>query len=303
MPAAISVSASRWHVLGAGAIGCLFAHKLQVAGCPTTLLVRQPRAAKSTSVKVETGNTCTSVDMQLSAAADAEPIAFLLVTTKAQDVGSAVQSVAHRLNRGSQVLLLTNGLGFSNELRATLPQLNFFCGTTTEGAYRLGEQHIRHAGHGLTRIGHPESSAQPGWFEEWAQAAHPSIWDNQIDQSLWLKLAINCAINPLTALHGCCNGELAEAPLANHVQILCKEIMAVSAAAGFADVTEDLPEQVAEVIRTTADNRSSMLQDVIAGRDTEIQYITGHLLQVAKIHGIAADQNAALYRSIVDLGN
>jgi 2-dehydropantoate 2-reductase len=297
------VTATHWYVLGAGAIGCLFAHKLQIAACPTTLLTRQPRGAKSTTVKIEAAGILTSVEMELSAAADEDPIAFLLVTTKAQDVCSAVQSVAHRLDRSSQVLLMTNGLGFSNELRATLPHLNIFCGTTTEGAYRLGKQHIRHAGHGLTRIGHPESSTQAEWFEEWAQAVHPSIWDSQIDRSLWLKLAINCAINPLTALHDCCNGELAKAPLANHVQALCKEIMAVSVAAGFAAVTKDLPKQVAEVIRTTADNRSSMSQDVTIGRATEIEYITGHLLRIAKIHGIAVDQNAALYRSIVSLGN
>ena len=198
--------------------------------------------------------------------------------------------------------MLSNGLGFGNELRAALPRLNFYSGTTTEGAYRLGDQHIYHAGHGLTRIGRAQILTPPDWFEEWAEAVHPSIWDSEIDQALWLKLAINCAINPLTALHGCCNGELAEAPLAIRVQALCQEIMSVSAAAGFAAVTKDLPDQVAEVIRSTADNRSSMLQDITAGRDTEIEYITGHLLRVAKLHGIAVKHNADLYKSIVNLG-
>ena len=78
--------------------------------------------------------------------------------------------------------------------------------------------------------------------------------------------------------------------------------MAVSAAAGYAAVTKDLYEQVAEVIRVTKDNRSSMLQDVTAGRGTEIEYITGHLLRVAKSHGIAVAENAALYRRILHLG-
>jgi 2-dehydropantoate 2-reductase len=55
------------------------------------------------------------------------------------------------------------------------------------------------------------------------------------------------------------------------------------------------------VIGATADNRSSMLQDVLAGRPTEIDYITGHLLRVAQRHGIAVPQNEAIYRSIVNL--
>lgn len=284
-------------------MGCLFASKLQRAGCPATLLLRRARTERSTTVTIEEQGSCTNVELQISAAAASDPIAFLLVTTKAQDVCTAVQSVVHRLDDSSQVLLLSNGLGFADELRASLPGLNFFCGTTTQGAYRLGDRHICHAGHGLTRIGHTERSIPPAWFDEWADAIQPSIWDSEIDQALWLKLAINCAINPLTALHGCCNGELAEAPLANQVRALCREIMAVSAAAGFAAVTEDLPDQVAEVISTTASNRSSMLQDVTAGRETEIEYITGYLLSVAKAHGIAVEHNAALYRGVVNLGN
>lgn len=296
------MSAAHWHVLGAGAMGCLFASKLQLAGCPTTILSRRAGAATSASVTIEADGSRTSVELQQSATTDPDPIALLLVTTKAQDVCTAVQSVNHRLDGASQVLLLSNGLGFGNELRAVLPKLNFYSGTTTEGAYRLGDQHIYHAGNGHTRIGHTEISTPPAWFGKWAEAVYPSIWDSEIDQALWLKLAINCAINPLTALHGCRNGELAEPPLAIHVRALCQEIMAVSAAAGFSAVTKDLPEQVAEVIRSTADNRSSMLQDITAGRDTEIEYITGHLLRVAKLHGIAVKHNADLYKSIVNLG-
>jgi 2-dehydropantoate 2-reductase len=79
--------------------------------------------------------------------------------------------------------------------------------------------------------------------------------------------------------------------------------MQVSAAAGFGAVTADLPQQVATVIRATADNRSSMLQDVLAGRGTEIEYLTGHLLQLAARHGLAAPQNESLYRSICRLGS
>jgi 2-dehydropantoate 2-reductase len=131
----------------------------------------------------------------------------------------------------------------------------------------------------------------------------PGNWDPAIGQSLWLKLAINCAINPLTALHRCRNGELAGPALAPLLATLCEEIMQVSAAAGFGAVTGDLPAQVAAVVHATANNRSSMLQDVLAGRGTEIDYITGYLLGVASHHGIAVPENESLYRSIVNLGN
>jgi 2-dehydropantoate 2-reductase len=293
----------RWHVLGAGAIGCLFATALQRAGCPTTLLLRQDYGTAPVTVTVEREGSASSADLPVSLPSDSGHISHLLVTTKAQDVCAAALSVAHRLDSASQVLLLSNGMGFAEQLQASLPLPAYFFGTTTEGAYRASRWHIHHAGRGLTRVGRPGCALPPPWFEQWSQAIQPSSWDADIEHSLWLKLAINCAINPLSALHRCRNGELAGPELAPRLEGLCEEIMQVSAAAGLGAVTADLPEQVAAVIRATADNRSSMLQDVLAGRATEIEYISGHLLQLAARHGVAAPQNESLYRSICRLGN
>ena len=296
-----AVTPADWHVLGAGALGCLFASALGRDGCPTTLLLRQGSSATHATVEVEHGGVSSRLELPVSTPAADGYISHLLVTTKAQDVHDAVLSVAHRLDAASQVLLLVNGLGFDWKLRSELPAPEYFYGTTTEGAYRLGRHHICHAGRGLTRIGQPGRAQAPDWFGQWSRAVNPTVWDPQIDQSLWLKLAINCAINPLSALQRCRNGELASPQLAPRVMTLCEEIMQVSAAAGFAGVTADLPGQVMAVIRATAGNRSSMLQDVLAGRPTEIEYITGHLLRVAQQHGVAVPHNEAIYTRIVDL--
>lgn len=292
-----------WHVLGAGAIGCLFASALHHAGCPTVLLLRQGRDATPVTVTVEREGSASCVELPVSIVSSPGHISHLLVTTKAQDVCAAVLSVAHRLDATSQVLLLANGLGFAEELRAGLPAPVYFYGTTTEAAFRTKIWHICHAGRGVTRIGRPGCPLPPPWFSQWSQAVQPGNWDPDIEQSLWLKLAINCAINPLTALHRCRNGELAGPALAPVLAKLCEEIMRVSAAAGFGTVTRDLPAQVAAVVHATASNRSSMLQDVLAGRSTEIDYITGYLLGVASHHGVAAPRNESLYRSIINLGN
>ncbi len=297
------MTADSWHVLGAGAIGCLFASALQQAGCPTTLLLRQACGAAPVRVTVEREGSASSAELPVSVPSDPGRISHLLVTTKAQDVCAAVLSVAHRLDSASQVLLLSNGMGFAEQLQAALPLPAYFFGTTTEGVYRASRWHIPHAGRGQTRVGRPGCALPPLWFERWSQALQPSNWDAAIEHALWLKFAINCAINPLTALHRCRNGELAGPLLAPRLAGLCEEIMQVSAAAGLGAITADLPEQVAAVIRATAANRSSMLQDVLAGRGTEIEYITGHLLHLAARHHVAAPRNEALYRSICRLGS
>lgn len=293
---------AHWHVLGAGAIGCLFASALHRVGVPTTLLLRINTGQASATVRVDRDGSQLAQQLPVSTPTETGSISHLLVTTKAYDVREAVLGVAHRLEPDCQLLLLSNGMGFADELHAHLPQPAFYYGTTTEGAYRIAGQHICHAGSGLTRIGQPGTAEPPPWFSQWEQAVPASRWDRNINQALWLKLAINCAINPLTALHGCSNGELAQRPeLAAQVTLVCDEIMRVSEAAGYFAATRDLHQQVAQVIADTAQNRSSMLQDVLAGRRTEIDFITGYLLAVARSHAIAAPHNEALYRRIAQL--
>jgi 2-dehydropantoate 2-reductase len=305
------MSAEHWHVLGGGAMGCLFAAALHKAGLATTLVVKQRNGLPQLTVTLERDNGKVQLQLPVSEPADSEPISHLLVTTKAYDVCSAVQSLAHRLGEHSQVLLLANGMGYAEQLCAALPGPRYYSGTSTAGAYRVAPYHIRPAGAGLTCIGpavasnsrahaHQPVAAEPRWFTTFSAAHHPCRWDPDIRKALWLKLAINCAINPLTALHHCKNGKLATDPqLAETVAKLCDEIMLVSAAAGYGEAVVALHRAVGEVIAATAENQSSMLQDVLAGRRTEIDYITGYFLNVAHRHGLAAPENEALFTRIL----
>lgn len=288
-----------WHVIGAGAIGCLFATALQRGGLPVTLLLRE--FCGEVPVRVDTGDGPRQLFFPTSRPGGSGYISHLLVTTKAYDVVPAVMSLAHRLDEDSQVLLLANGLGYSEELRRAIPDLDYFYGSTTEGAYRLGPLHIHHAGRGYTRIGKPDCSVPPGWFDTWDQAVQPGSWDDDILGTLWRKLAINCAINPLTALHRCRNGELAKPRLAAQVLALCEEIAPVCTAAGFPITCAALHQAVREVITATAANRSSMLQDVLAGRPTECNYITGYLLATARAHAIDVPRNEELLNRMLEL--
>jgi 2-dehydropantoate 2-reductase len=296
------VNQPHWHVLGAGAIGCLFASALHRSGCATTLLVRDTKGQGSAPVVVERDGARQECQLPISATGDSTAISHLLVTTKAYDVSIAVTDVAHRLNDRCQLLLLVNGMGLADALRRDHPTLDIYCGSTTEGAYRVAPRHIHHAGTGQTRIGKAGQKEPAPWFGQWSHAVDNCAWDAAIDEALWLKLAINCAINPLTAIHDCRNGELAQRQhLASELNELCDEIATISRAAGFEDTAATLKQAVSAVVAGTADNHSSMLQDVRAGRRTEIDHITGYLLAAARRHGIAAPHNKALLASIYDI--
>ena len=273
-----------WHILGAGAIGSLFAAKLQNAGEQVVLLDHHqtPESGRrSLTGEPPVGN----FQFPVSLTTDTQPIDHLLVTTKSYAVIPALRSVTHRLSSGAQLVVMVNGMGIAEQCKALLPAFSLVLGSTTEGAFRENKHTIVHAGTGITHLGDyrttpgvsrsHEQAAHPGWFAPW-RSTGACEWDSNINDRLWLKLAINAAINPLTALHQCKNGELVRQPAyLAQVMSLCDEIQAVALAAGNTAWAKDLPARVIEVIERTANNRSSMLQDILAGRPTEINDITG----------------------------
>lgn len=289
-----------WHVLGAGAIGSLFASALHKSGVPVTLLRRpESEQSRTQAIRIDENTHSGEVHLPVSYNNDFEPIDHVLICTKAYDVRSALGQIAHRLNENSCILILVNGMGIMDELSTDFPNLQFALGTTTEGVYRLGDGHFCHAGRGITRLGMEGLVQPPPWFGDWSHTEQSCVWEPDIDETLWQKLAINCAINPLSALSRCKNGMLLEtAELASQVDAVCQEISQVSRAAGYHQTATDIHREVASVIASTANNRSSMLADVLAGRRSENEYISGYFLKVATHHSIPTPHNKALFEGI-----
>ena len=289
-----------WHVLGAGAIGSLFASALHKSGAPVTLL-RRPESGQSRTqvVRIDENAHTSEVHLPVSYNNDSESIDYVLICTKAYAVRSALGQIAHRLNENSCIVVLVNGMGVMDELSTDFPNLQFALGTTTEGVYRLGDGHFCHAGRGITRLGMGGLVQPPPWFSDWSRTEQSCEWEPDIDQTLWQKLAINCAINPLSALSRCKNGMLLEkAELASQIDAVCQEISLVSQAAGYTHTATDIHREVASVIASTANNRSSMLADVLAGRRSENEYISGYFLKIAAHHKISTPHNRALFEGI-----
>jgi len=291
-----------WHILGAGAIGCLFAQALLRGGSPICFIARsEPLIAQ---LVVERDGACDKTPVRACRAENCGPIHNLLITTKAYDVETALASVSQHLTPDATILLLVNGMGIAERLEAQYPSLSFYRGTTTQGALRIAPGHIRHTGVGETRIGRDNHEQAPPWFEQWQNSVEQCRWDSEIQAALWDKMAVNCVINPLTAVNDCHNGTLLEsAQLRSHVEDLCSEITQVSYAVGFTKTAQTLHQRVKQVITATAENRSSMLQDVDFGRRTEIDYITGHLLQVAQEYGINARHNSRLFEQVKNIAS
>ena len=281
-------------VLGCGAIGQLWLTALYKQGHELQGWLRVPQPYCHVNLLDKTGD----IFNQSFIANDPQFLAeseLLLVTLKAWQVSDAVRTLAPKLPESCPILLLHNGIGTLEELSG-LPN-PILLGFTTQAAKRDGNV-IVHVANGTTHIG--PGNQQAAGYSYLAETLHQALpdvaWHNNIDSASWNKLAINCVINPLTALYNCRNGELN-----NHddeIYDICDEIAHIMEREGYSISTENLFSHVKQVITSTAENISSMLQDVREERHTEIDYITGYLLRRARANGMPAPLNAHLYEQI-----
>jgi 2-dehydropantoate 2-reductase len=278
-------------VLGCGALGQLWLTALRKHGHDVQGWLRVPQPYCSVNLIEEDGTifneSLTANDPDFLAQSD-----MLLVTLKAWQVSDAVKTLAATLPASSPILLLHNGMGTIDELKSIHQPL--LMATTTHAARRDGNI-IIHVASGVTHIGPArEQDGDYSYLADTLQEVLPDVaWHNNIRPQLWQKLAVNCVINPLTALWNCPNGELKNHP--QLVATLCNEIASVIEREGLHTSADDIRCYVEQIIDSTAENISSMLQDVRGLRHTEIDYITGYLLKRARAHGINVPENARLY--------
>ncbi|MEH6825738.1 MAG: 2-dehydropantoate 2-reductase [Motiliproteus sp.] len=300
-----------WYILGAGAIGSLWACYLSLAGHQVRLILRDPvklqhfsgQIRLSTPTRAQTREHTLSLQAEL--AHQRAPIQRLLVTTKSYDTLAAIDTISHRLSGSSLIVSLQNGMGQQQQLADRLAECAVYAGTTTEGAYRTPGQQLVHAGRGESWIGPINAAARalgPTALDSLWQLPLQTGYDDNILNRLWQKLAINAAINGLTAIHNCQNGELANNPAyLEQMQQLCGEVERLAAALKQPLFDRPLFDVALQVATATASNYSSMLQDVRNQRHTEIDFINGYICRQAKRLGIDTPYNQALVNRIGDL--
>jgi 2-dehydropantoate 2-reductase len=215
---------------------------------------------------------------------------LVLMLVKAYDTEQATRNIAPYLRPDSTVVTLQNGLGNAAVIRANLPgRQHVLAGVTSQAARRVSRGLILHTGVGPTVIGY-ENDAEHVTADRLAgilaSAGLPAAATGDIDRFIWQKVAVNAAINGLTAIARVPNGALiARTSLFAAATALADEAAAVASAHGYDLVATQRTLQ--DTLEATAENRSSMLQDVDAGRRTEVDAIYGSLIVAGRARGLA----------------
>ena len=287
-------------VLGAGAVGSLFGARLAAAG-NRVLLVGRPahvEAVRADGLVVEglePGRFRLEATATLPPGADAE---IVLLTTKSFDLEAASEAVA-RAVRPAPSVALGNGLGIESLALAGLQRGGWTAAETvlvraihTVPATLLGPGRVRASGTGEVVFGRPEAAGAAAQatrvaVELFRRSGFSVRESPDLELELWRKAAVNAAVNPVTARRRVRNGALLEGPARSEAESLLAEAVAVASAVGVALTLDVARADLARVLTATAENRSSMLQDVERGRPTEIEAISGEILRRGEALGLA----------------
>jgi len=287
-------------------MACLFAARLSAAGVPFTMLGSWPEGVQtlqSNGVRLsEADGNETVFPVQVTRRArDVEGVRYALVLVKSWQTERAARQLNECLSPEGVVLTLQNGIGNREILAKELGAQRVALGVTTLGANLMGPGHVRPAGEGVTTLSaHPRLAPladllrSAGFLIEYSPDANALLWG---------KLVINAAINPITALLGVPNGDLLHRPTARAlVSAVAREAAAVAVAQGIALPFPDPVVAVESIARRTSTNISSMLQDVLRGAPTEIDAISGAIVQAGTQTGVPTPINRTLWQLIKGLG-
>lgn len=288
-------------VVGAGAMGGLLGARLAATGHDVILfdIWREHVAAIERS-----GLMVEELDGSLvryqARATDRPPLAvgmadLVLLQVKAYDTYDALLPFAGKLRAETYVLSLQNGLGNLEQARRALPgHRRIVLGTTAHAAAVLGPGRLRHAGKGPNVIGDPDGDGADlaPLATALTAAGFETVVAADIQARVWTKLAANVAINPLCALAGAVIGAILDDPaLLSLSEAAVREFDAVREAVGVARAEPDYFTYAKHIMELTRANPASMLQDIRAGRRTEIDAINGAIARLGDEHGVPTPVN------------
>jgi len=224
------------------------------------------------------------------------PPDLVILATKAHQAGRAAGMAAAWIGR-APIVTLQNGLGVTEEVAAALPAAEVITGVTYQAAHVVAEGEVHHAANIVTHLGYlgrPADAVARAVADLFGRAGLPARVEADMTGAVWWKLLVNAAINPVAALAGVVNGEVARRPtLSALASALAEEGQAVAQAEDVRLPGDDAAAAALETARATGDNRCSMLQDLDAGRPTEIAYLNEAIVRVAERHGVAVPANRA----------
>lgn len=291
-------------ILGAGAMGSLLGGQLALGGKDVTLLdvdqahldvINQRGLTLEFDKETKNARLLAMKPTDLKTTVD-----LLVVLTKTYHTEDALQDASGAIGPGTQVLTIQNGLGNAERVASAVPMERVFIGMNIYNGAKQAPGRISSHGEGKIVIWSADGEERPVVHEIVAQLSSAGVncsADANVQKAIWEKVCFNTAMNPVAGLTRSTVGGMADH---GHelVMSIASESCAIARAAGF-DVSEEaVRDTIKMAFETHRGHKSSMFQDLSAGRRTEIDAINGAMAAYAEKFSVPAPLNTAMARLI-----
>ncbi|WP_353228620.1 ketopantoate reductase family protein [Novosphingobium sp.] len=295
------MSINRIVIVGAGAMGCLFAAKLARGGADVTVVdVDAARIAvlarDGITLADDHGTACVPVHAALAGDV-AGPAELVMLFTKSMHSRGAAASVAHLAGPSTIALTLQNGLGNAEALTGVFGPSQVAMGVTDFPADLTGPASVASHGAGRVWLG-AYDAARPADVDAIAARFNacglPAQCVPDANVPMWEKVAFNAALNSVATVTGLTVGGM-DSP-AGHAVItaIADEVIATARALNIAVDADGVHRKIAFALANHRQHQASMLQDRLAGRAPEIDAINGAVVAHARALGVPVPVTAAL---------
>lgn len=301
-------------VFGLGALGTVYSCLLKKSGHRVVALAR----GANTQMIKDKGVHITGIWNEHSARLDnvitgikqveEKKFDLILVTVKSYATGSAAREIAGLVSPGTLVVLLQNGYGNYESAAEYIPRERLVLARVIFGAETIapGESRVTVIADEVV-LGSPDDAVSVETLENLAgvfkQAGIPSRASGEVIKYVWGKIIYNSALNPLGALLNVEYGKLAGIKHTRKLMDgIINEIFDLLHAMGQETLWPNAEtyrrEFYNKMVPTTASHHSSMLQDIIRGRMTEIDALNGAVVSLGKEYGVPTPVNEVITRMV-----
>jgi 2-dehydropantoate 2-reductase len=282
-------------VLGAGAMGSLFGGSLFEGGADVTLIDLNVAHVESIrknglNLKTDAGERRIHVPVLFPSEVNAV-YDLIIVFTKAMHTKQALIAIRSAIGPNTALLSLQNGLDNKLVLTEFVDPRNVLIGITTYPADIKGPGSVESHGRGVARLaaaGEPASPTLDLLPDLFARSGLNAVIDPHAEAAIWEKVAFNAALNGLCAITGSAVGQIGAHTETRALAFqIVSEVCTTAIACGFAVERRHVEEMLADAFAHHIHHKPSMLQDVIAGRPTEIEAICGAVVRRADGRGVA----------------
>ena len=286
-------------ICGLGAVGLTFAVKFR-GKCDLRILVDEERLERYKKNKPALNGKIQEFEYVLPSNNTFTPVSFtpvsftpdlIIIATKAQGLESAIKNIKNFIGKNTIILSLLNGISSEEKIKAVYPDANVL------KSYFIGHSAVRE-GNSVTQDGVGEIVAEkkPRIIEIFKRCGINYSCPDDIDYAMWLKFTMNVFSNQTSAILNMTFGELKRnRTFIEFAKKLINEVRLIAEKKGVKNL-DNLEADALHALSLMCDEgKTSMHQDILAGRSTEVDIFAGEIIRLGKEFKIPTPYNQVIY--------